>query len=356
MLKHQQNKVAKMIDHAKSKYYNESITNANCKETFKIIGELIDTKSTTLQIEASNELAESIADFFCAKVRKIRQDLDNAHVSDRPVVQSAPLSVPTLSFFPLLTDDVFSQILKSCEKACSLDPLPLRLMKDPCVLRVLQPTIIDIINRSLSSAEVPQSLKIAQVSPRLKKPGLDATDYKNLRPISNLPSIEKMLEKTVAKSLLDHLHRNDILDPHQSAYRAGHSTETAIIKIHSDINAILDRGDNAILILLDLSAAFDTVDHRILLDRLKSIGIADLALNWFSSYLRDRQQYVQVGSARSTPHTLDVGVPQGSVLGPILFLLYTLPIGQIFENHGLKYHIYADDTQVYYSLPPRNEN
>lgn len=134
----------------------------------------------------------------------------------------------------------------------------------------------------------------------------------------------------------------------QSAYRANHSTETAVLKVLGDILLALDRGDFAALALLDLSAAFDTVDHATLLRRLDvTYGIRGRALSWFSSYLSGRTQFVRSGRTSSLPSLLLYGVPQGSVLGPILFLLYTADTIGLIDKHGLRAHLYADDTQAY---------
>ena len=134
----------------------------------------------------------------------------------------------------------------------------------------------------------------------------------------------------------------------QSSYRVHHSTETAVLKVLSDILLAVDNGDLALLTLLDLSAAFDTVDHSTLLRRLEvSYGIGDTAISWFASYLDGRTQYVRCGVSKSTPAAVLFGVPQGSVLGPILFLLYTADLLRLVESHGLRPHLYADDTQIY---------
>ena len=152
----------------------------------------------------------------------------------------------------------------------------------------LLPLITAIINASLASSVVPLCLKQAYVRPLLKKPGLDREQHKNYRPVSNLPFVSKLLGKNVAKCLDDHLKDNALQDIYQSAYRPYHSTETALIKVQSDIAEALDQGSTAVLIMLDLSAAFDTIDHEILVSRFEqSFGITSKALDWVKSYLTD---------------------------------------------------------------------
>jgi Reverse transcriptase (RNA-dependent DNA polymerase) len=153
--------------------------------------------------------------------------------------------------------------------------------------------------------------------------------------------------------LISYLNTSKLLPELQSAYRKRHSTETAVLKVLMDILHAVDAGDLAALALLDLSAAFDTVDHTTLLRRLNvSYGISEGALMWFKSYLGDRCQYVRCGGSKSAIKYVFFGVPQGSVLGPILFLLYTADLLRLIEQHGLRPHLYADDTQIYGACAP----
>ena len=174
---------------------------------------------------------------------------------------------------------------------------------------------------------------------------------KNYRPVSNLPFISKVLEKVVAKRLDDHMLDNNLYSSVQSAYRERHSTETALLKVQSDILTALNSGSGAVLLMLDLSAAFDTIDHGILLSRLNNLyGISGDALDWFKSYLSSRVQRVIIGDTVSECKDLNFGVPQGSVLGPKIYCMYTKPISDIIAGHGFSHHCYADDTQLYIAI------
>ena len=210
-----------------------------------------------------------------------------------------------------------------------------------------------IVNKSLCEAVVPSVFKQVIVRPLLKKPGLDKEVLKNYLPVSNLPFISKIVEKVVAKRIEHHLDSNFLHDNLQSAYRSCHSTETALLRVHHDIATASDNNCCAVLVMLDLSAAFDVIDHNILFRRLEhTYGISSSALSWIKTYLSDRSQCVAVGSVLSDSQTLAIGVPQGSVLGPKLYCMFSKPIGEICRLHNMKYHIYADDTQVYIVVEP----
>ena len=194
-------------------------------------------------------------------------------------------------------------------------------------------------------------MKQALVTPLLKKPSLDKEVLNNYRPVSNLSFLSKLTERAVASQLTKHMDSNNLHTPVQSAYRPLHSTETALLKVVNDVLLTIDRGNGVIVVLLDLSAAFDTIDHKVLIERLgERIGITGKALDWFRSYLSDRFQSIHLNGKSSKPILLVFGVPQGSVLGPVKFTIYQGPVYEIAELHGVSSHLYADDTQLYFAF------
>ena len=171
---------------------------------------------------------------------------------------------------------------------------------------------------SLRSSQVPKSMRSAIVTPLLKKSTLDPDILKNYRPVSNLSYISKLLERVVAGRLTDYMTENNLHKHLQSAYKPGHSTETALVKVQNDILTSIDQHGVVILVMLDLSAAFDTIDHDILFSRMENtLGITGQALAWFKSYLSGRTLRIKIDKSFSELQDILWSVPQGSVLGPL---------------------------------------
>ena len=342
------------IEQAKAAYYTSQIdkNKGDSKTLFKLTNSLMGKNGETILPTHSCDktLADQFLSFFHNKIDNIRTGLC-ADV-DEPLVEIPDQSfngVPLNCFSSVTLQEIRHIILKAPSKSCELDPLPSWLLKE-CVDE-LSPIVTSIVNASLNHAIVPLSLKTALIRPLLKKSGLDKEVLKNYRPVSNLSFISKVLEKVVAKRLDDHMLDNNLYSSVQSAYRERHSTETALLKVQSDILTALDSGSGAVLLMLDLSAAFDTIDHGILLSRLNSLyGISGDALDWFKSYLSNRVQRVIIGDTVSECKNLNFGVPQGSVLGPKIYCMYTKPISDIIAGHCLSHHCYADDTQLYIAI------
>ena len=293
-----------MVTHAKSDYYSEKVSAAETdqKALFQIVDKLLHScKETSLPTHDSLEnLCDSFGLYFQEKISKIRKDLDRRAdlTADSQSGQDTSTMLPCASLKSVQISDIIKIIGKSPNKTCGLDPVPTWLIKQ--LPGTIAPIITDIVNKSIALSAVPASLKEARVTPILKKPSLDPESLKNYRPISNLPFLAKTLEKVVSSQLQDHVKTYNLHDKFQSAYRPAHSTETAMLRITNDLLLAADDGRVGCLVLLDLSAAFDTIDHQILLNKLSSrLHLSKSAVNWVAAYLDERYQKIMIGDATS---------------------------------------------------------
>ena len=248
-------------------------------------------------------------------------------------------------FSPVSAEEVSKLIHKSSKKTCTLDPMQTSLVVS--MVDELLPSITRIFNTSLSLGHFPELWKAAIVDPKPKKAG-QATSLSDLRSVSYLQFVSKLTERAVCDQTMEHLSRSGLCPLIQSAYSAAQSTVTALLKVQNDILLAMDRQHVTLLVLLDLSATFDTVDHQVLLLRRLEVtyGITGTVLQWFRSHLTNSTQRVYVGFA--LPH----GVPQGSCLGPLLFTMCASKLFEVVKSHLPKVHAYADDTQIYLSFKP----
>ena len=250
----------------------------------------------------------------------------------------------------MLSSELISSIIQKQKQKQKLDPIPSKLLIE-CLDSIL-PSLTDLFNSSLASGIFPQCFKSALVTPILKKKFPDHNDLSNYRPVSNLCFIAKILEKLVLSQVSSYLNSHNLYNTCQSAYRPGHSTETALLKVVIDLFLSPNKGNISVLALHDYSSVFDTIDHPILVHRVHTdFGFTDAVLQWFSSYLTDRTHYVSLSNHCSAFTHVHSGVPQGLVLGPILFTMYIKPLSAIIDSHSIIHHSFADDLQLQMSTP-----
>ena len=332
-------------------------SSGDTKTLYKKLNKLLGNESQDLPSHTdSTKLSEDFKDFFSEKIIKIRRDIEEEaeHVDVNQLQEDNILIPDHCSFddFSKITEEQLKDLVsKMPNKFCCLDPIPPFLLKD--CLPELTPILMHIINSSLDSGIFPSGMKHAVIKPTLKKENVDKDVLSNYRPISNLSAVSKLLERVVLNQLNQHLTDNNLYSKVQSGYRPKHSCETLLVRMFDDINNMIQADNVVIVVLLDLSAAFDTIDHSVLLDKLlKDYGIDGTALRWCKSYLEKRTFAVKIDDKISSIIELLFGVPQGSLLGPILFILYTKALQKIAAKYGLDIQLYADDSQLYISFQP----
>jgi hypothetical protein len=341
---------SKLAAKKKIEYHQNEFKKRNYspKSLFKFVDTFMDRdQDLVLPPGKLVETVENFNHFFEEKVDIIRSKFTKptAYNNNRKSPE-ATFQGPCLHDFALATIDEIATILKESQFKCSsLDPLPASLMKDN--LDTLLPHLCEIVNLSLSTGNI-DGVKLAHITPLIKGSGLDHAELKNYRPISNLSFVGKLIERVVLARLNTHLDEHGLNIPTQSGYKKRHSTETLLLRVVNDLLIASDEKSATVVMLLDLSAAFDTVDHQKLLTILETeIGIKGTALDWFKSFLSGRCQRVKIGDHESQEIIIRFGVPQGSVLGPVLFNLYIRSLYSSVTNLKFNIHGYADDHQLY---------
>ena len=352
--KQYRNKLTTIIRLSRKLYYSHKLENSknNTNSLWKIINDLIGNKKTapstnTLmsegkEITAPNLIADEFNNYFTNIGPKLANNINSniGHFSD---YLSEPFN-KSLFFTPTNPNEILNIVrsLKS-SKSCGYDELNVFTLKQ--IIHYLASPLAHIFNLSLSSGIFPSAFKIAKVIPVFKKD--DPTHLNNYRPISILSSLSKILEKIVHKRLYSFLNDNNLLIPNQFGFRNQHSTDHAIIQLCDKIITAISNKEHAVGIFMDLSKAFDTINHNILIYKLRSYGIRGKVLNWFEDYLRNRQQFVAFKGHNSNITNISCGVPQGSILGPLLFLIY---VNDIVKSSTIaSFFLFADDTTVFHS-------
>ncbi len=346
---------------AKKEYYNDKIATFrnNSSKLWRVLNEIIGQKNDKSTI-ASEFLVDGkltsdpqiIANGFC----KFYTNVGKEFASKIPQTNKNPMEYlgpkQNKSFFLSPTDPIeVSKMISNLpnKKSSGYDTFNSLFVKK-IAMQIADP-LSKLINRSFADGVVPDLMKLAKVVPIYKSK--DKQLLTNYRPISLLPIFSKIIEKLVHCRLYKFILKNEILYRSQYGFREGHSTANAVTEFVSDVLKGFDNRSFTLSVFLDLSKAFDTIDHKTLLNKLEHYGIRGTALSWFNSYLANRRQYVNYNGVNSTTGLIDCGVPQGSVLGPLLFILYTNDLHSCLESS--KGILFADDTTIYITGPNRNQ-
>lgn len=346
------NKATSELRKARANYFLDIIKQGN-KGNSKLLWRTIDQlsgkehkESVPLHLKINGTLqndsliiANSFNDYFINSVLELGGSISASSPSSN---LDKSYSISCMNF-NLIDEEKINQILSTISNSKAkdiwgIDTFLLKKFKD-----VLTTPITHIVNKSLEENYFPNALKTAIVTPIFKAG--DKQDVTNYRPISILPAISKVIEKTVAEQLVKHLNTKKLMHPMQFGFRANHSTDTACCYFVEHIKANLDKGGVVGAVFLDLRKAFDTVNHTVLLSKLACFQLAPSVLKWIESYLLNRAQCVKINDKASSLKACSMGVPQGSILGPLLFSTYINDLPSVCD--GVEILMYADDTVLF---------
>ena len=345
----------KLIRVAKKQYFDDELVKQqkNLKETWKILKEAIKSntnRSNTVDFLKVNgigtsdhgKIAESFNEHFSTMAEQVASKIPPTSLSPDHYCKTVECSFKS-AHIPISLSELLDTTKTLQSKVSSdMNGLSSSFLKE--IISSITSPLLHIFNLTLSKGIVPMQLKIAKVVPIFKNG--DPENVDNYRPISLLCTLSKILEKIMAVRLTDYFEANCIINNFQFGFRKNHNTAHPMVLLLNKISKALNSKEYALTIFCDLQKAFDTCDHEILLKKLNKTGVKGLELNWFSSYLSNRQQFVQICEKRSGLRNVSCGVPQGSILGPLLFLVYINDLPNVSKLFAL---LFADDTTLFTS-------
>ena len=349
LFKDLRNKVTHAIRKSKIKCFNDRI-NTKIKDPKQFHQALKNFSVVQTKINNNDQCVINSTALNEAFLKNNNGKVSDTLVTDEVTEILKKSKEPAFSFSEVTVGQVIKMVRTIKSNACGVDGISAYFLKLGIEHSVYAFT--DIINASLKFNKFPERWKKAIVKPlpKISNP-IVATDY---RPISLLPAFSKILEKLVARQMVEYLKATGYLDNLQSAYKQSHSTITALLNVTDDIYEALENSELTFLVLLDYSKAFDCANHRLILAKLQAAGFKNDSLSWITSYLSGRSQKVVAGSDESGWESVINGVPQGSVLGPLLFTILVSDISDAIKRG--RYHLYADDTQLYYKCKVEDAN
>ena len=356
--------VSKLIRHAKLNYYQAEFDKfkGNIKKKWRTINAILNRNrrvnkfpshiiSPKGKICEKQKIVNELNEYFCNVGQTLAKKIPTSTLNYSNYLQK---HITSCFSFSMVDTNTVTNILKNFKPKSSKgwDGISMKILK--FIASILAEPLKLLINQSLMTNIFPTKLKIAKILPLLKKPNNYQID--NFRPISLLPCISKVIEKCVFNQVYEYFERNKLIYGSQYGYRKSHSTETACLELVDKLHKQLDTSQSPFCVFIDLSKAFDTINHAILLSKLKYYGLDDNAVAWFNSYLTNRKQFVEVEGVKSEISDISTGVPQGSTLGPLLFIIYMNDINDV--SNLFETILFADDTFLnsIMSLFPMNDN
>ena len=338
------------IKTAKKRYFidNLELNKSNPRKTWSLINELSsrkyksrnisEIKTNDQTINSAHELAEVFNQYFTNIGPSLAREIPPSTVKPehylKPTDKTFSLKAPSASAVCRLLSEL------NGKKATGLDGIPCKLLK--LAADIVGPSLANIFRCSIDTCIFPREWKLAKVIPIFKKG--QKNDLNNYRPISLLPAVSKIFERLIHNQFYEYLNANQLLTNCQSGFRSLHSTLTALLEATNNWSINIDKGLLNGIIFIDLKKAFDTIDHEIVLQKLKNYGVEQKSLTWFRSYLDSRNQKCSVNGSMSTANNICCGVPQGSIIGPLLFLIYINDLPNCLGSASAK--MFADDTSI----------